>query len=330
MTSGHMPSATTNTRSQGQRRERRFIPPFGDGTSPHSLSNLLDRTLASCRFAPFPESQLVSDHTYFLDTEEMGRPIDPRFEIVVDEVESLTKALDCRTDDLVVGLSVRNRHLRRYEALHQWELSSLPSGSYSPPPGNLDVVQSGRDMDFVLALRVASNRRNLRRRGLGNGKVLSRKEFSVKEQIDTITFPFRWAEFGGNTGYPEELLWKIEWHDAGDSDDLYRLPVNEVLTVLVNKKAEMPLTAMNEVTSASDLAWRMLAAEITTQIWADVLTHTDEPPDIGDRESLAGQVFTHLASVSEKPYTEIMDLATQDDSLSELRSCIAQLLKVVG
>ena len=330
MSSAQIPSARTNVRSQRQRRERRFIPPFGDGTSPHSLSNLLDRTLASCRFAPFPERQLIGDRTYFLDAAEVGRPIEPRFEIAVNDVEALTKALDCRTDELVVGLSVRNRHLRRYESLNQWDLSSLPSGAWSPPTGKLDTVQSGRDIDFVLALRVASDRRNLRRRGLGNGKVLSRNEFSVKEQIDTVTFPFRWAEFGGNSGYPEELLWMIEWHDLGDGDDRYGLPVSEVLTVLVNKKAEAPLTAMNGTPGAGDFAWRMLAAEITTQIWADVLTHTEEPPDESDRESLAGQVFAHLAGVIERPYTEIVNLGAQDDSLSDLRSSIAQLFKVVG
>lgn len=324
-----MPPARANAPSQRQRRERRFIPPFGDGTSPHSLSNLLDRTFASCRFAPFPDRQLANEHTCFLDADEVGQPINPRFEIVVDDVEALTKALDCRADDLVVGLSVRNRHLRRYEALNQWDLSSLPSGAWSPPPPSIDTVQSGRDVDFVLALRVASNQRNLRSRGLGNGKVLSRKEFSVREQIDTVTFPFRWAEFGGSTGYPEELLWTIEWHDVGDSDDPYRLPVSEVLTVLVNKKAEVPLTLMNEAPGANDFAWRMLAAEVTTQIWVDVLVHTEEPPDENDRESLAGQVFARLARVSEKPYVEIMNLAGQDDSLSELRSWITQLFKVV-
>ena len=40
-------------RTNHQRKERRAIPPFGDGTDPNTISNILDNILSQCRFAPF-------------------------------------------------------------------------------------------------------------------------------------------------------------------------------------------------------------------------------------------------------------------------------------
>ena len=97
-----------------------------------------------------------------------------------------------------------------------------------------------------------------------------------------------------------------------------------------NKKAEARLNAMNEVVGARDLGWKILAAEITVQICADVLSNTDEEPDEADTDTLVGQVFARLKKVSGKPYAEIMELTRHDDSLSELRNIVARLCRVVG
>ena len=39
-----------------------------------------------------------------------------------------------------------------------------------------------------------------------------------------------------------------------------------MLTVLVNEKAREPLSLIGGVQGANDMAWKMLAADITTQI----------------------------------------------------------------
>ena len=327
----------TNANSQSpalvgsyRRRERRYIPPFGDGSNPNALSNVLDGMLSSCRYAPFPDSKLT-DETTLLDITTLACPIEPRFELMIEGVNELSNLLKCQSSDLAVSVSARSPYLRRYELLGSWKLGDLPDGVWRPPAHRLERMQSGRGMDFIVALRVVADRGSLRRQGMDAGKVLARREFSVREETDALSFPFDWVEFGGDTGIPDELLWKIEWMSPVEDEDTYNRPVNEALTVWVNAKAEAKLNALGAVRGSGDLAWKMLASEIVTQIWSDVLRNVAEEPDVSDRETLAGQVFARLSSASGKPYSEIKRMADLEDgdSLSELRGLIAQLLRVV-
>ena len=73
----------------------------------------------------------------------------------------------------------------------------------------------------------------------------------------------------------------------------------------------------------------MLAAEITTQIWADVLTNIEYEPDESDTETLGGQVFANLSRASELPYADVKGLVEEDEYLTKLRNCIARILRVV-
>lgn len=86
---------------------------------------------------------------------------------------------------------------------------------------------------------------------------------------------------------------------------------------------------MNEFHGSNDLGWRMLAADITTQIWADLLSKTENEPNEEDHETLAGQVFARLSRASGIPYSDLKSLVGQDDSREELRSFVAQILNVV-
>ena len=183
---------------------------------------------------------------YFISRDDAHKRIEPLFEIVLDRSDELRDRLGLDENDVEVGLSVRSSHLRRYAILERWSIDSVPSEPWSPAPTQLDEFRTGRGMDFVLAVRVVVDREALAMQGLTRGKVLCRKEFSIKESIDALTFPFRWVEFGGKTNYPAEALWVIQWDDSADDNGLAR-PVDQVLTVLVNKKAEDPLRAMGEV-----------------------------------------------------------------------------------
>ncbi len=323
-----MTASNPPTHRGWHRSERRFLPPFGDGSSPNQLSNLLQGLLARCRFSPFTYKALSVEPTQHISAHEF-ESVNPRFEVSVDWHDDLTNKLGLQRLDLELGLSARSQSLRRYDVLDRWPIDSLPTESYSPSSGKLQTLHSGQGIDFILALRVTARSKSLTRLGLGPGKVICRKEFSVRESTSAQTFPFRWVEFGGSTGFPAEMLWTIEWKHPDDDVDRYRRPVADVLTVLVNSKAEQPLSEMAALHGANDLGWKMLAADITTQIWTDVLANTDELPDLDDTATLVGQVFAHLHEVSGKPYQEIKRLGEQDDSLSELRSLIAALYKVV-
>ena len=318
---------TTEPNGSRQRRERRAIPPFGDGASPNAVSNILDNVLAECRFAPFADMALGAE-THFLAEDEVRRPIEPRFRILVDRIEELGETLGLQPGDLEVGLSVRNRHLRRYEILGKWRTADLPIDNWSPDPVMLTDLQSEREIDFILAVRVASGRRQLKAQGLGANKVLCRRVFSVREPSDASTFPFRWAKFGDGTGYPEEALWVIESRSPYNEGE-FGLPVSDLLTVLVNASAQTSMQAMDEAKGSSGLAWRMLAADITTQIWANVLSKTEDEPEEDDTETLAGQVFSQLAAASGLPYADIKELAGEDDHKTELRNLVARIVKVV-
>ena len=316
----------TTEQIQPHRKERRSIPPFGDGKDPNATSNVLDNILAKSRFTPFPNVGLDDIDTYFLSSEEATRAIEPKFEIVVNQVDELSGRLGLRERDIEVGMSIRSRYLRRYQVLQRWNLASIPLDPWSPAPEKIARLQSERGMDFVLAVRVVATRKQLILQGLDPNKVLARRVFSVKENVEAFTFPFRWVKFGEETKYPEESLWAIEWNELDDEAPFER-PVGELLTVLVNEKAESPLRAMNEVHGANDLAWRMLAADITTQIWTDVLSKTENEPDETDQETLVGQVFARLSRASGIPYSDLKSLI--DPDVEELRGLVAKILTVV-
>ena len=319
----------TTQQIQRHRKERRAIPPFGDGKDPNAISNVLDNLLAKCRFTPFPNARLDDRGAYFLSPDEATRAIEPKFEIVVDRVDELRNRLGVREEEIEVGMSIRSRYLRRYEVLERWSLDSIPSEPWSPDPKKIARLHSERGMDFVLAVRVVATRKQLILQGLDPNKVLARREFSVKENVETFTFPFRWVKFGEGTDYPEELLWAIEWKDL-DDDAPFARPVGELLTVLVNEKSESALLAMNQAEGSNDLGWRMRAADIATQLWADVLSKTENEPDENDQETLVGQVFTRLSRVSGIPYSSLKSsLVDPDDSLDSLRRNVAKILKVV-
>ena len=321
------------TRAEAQvrrrRRERRAIPPFGDGTHPNRVSNLLDSALAPCRFAPFSESRFVSDEPYYLNSEEVDLEVEPRFQIALDRVDDLVSALGTREGDLTLSLSVRSRHLMRYEVLEQWDLSSIPAKAWSPDHDSLSHLQSHRDMSFILAMRVVADRPALRRHGLDPGKVLCRKEFNIREPVISSNFPFEWRKFGEDTDYPEEMLWVINWNVDRADESPYDRPVDEVLTVWGNSKAEAALSKMGGVAGSRNLAWKMLAAEITTEIWWEVISTIEEPPSNADDNTLAGQVFSRLSMESGRPYEEIHGLRKDDDGRTELRKLISTIVKVV-
>lgn len=322
---------TTRAESQvrQRRKERRAIPPFGDGTHPNRVSNLLDSALAPCRFAPFPASGFVSDEPYYLNSQEVDFEVEPRFQIALDHVHELVAALDARKDDLKLSLSVRSRHLMRYEVLKEWDLSNIPAQAWSPDPDSLRPLQSHRDMSFILAMRVVADRPALRKNGLDPGKVLCRKEFNVREPVSSSNFPFEWRKFGEETDYPEEMLWVVNWKVDAADESPYDRPVDEVLTVWGNSKAEAALLKMGGVAGSRNLAWKMLAAEITTEIWWEVISTIEELPSDADERTLAGQVFSSLSMECGKSYDEIHGLRDDEDGRVELRKLISTIIKVV-
>ena len=322
---------TTRVEAQVRRRrkERRAIPPFGDGTHPNWVSNLLDSALAPCRFAPFPESGFVSDEPYYLNSEEVDLEVEPRVQIALDRVDELVSALGAREDDLRLSLSVRSRHLMRYEVLKEWDLSTIPAKAWSPDPDSLRPLQSHRDMSFILAMRVVADRSALRKNGLDPGKVLCRKEFNIREPIFSSNFPFEWRKFGEEPDYPEEMLWVVNWKVDPADESPYQRPIDEVLTVWGNSKANAALQKMGGVAGSRNLAWKMLAAEITTEIWWEVVSKIEEPPPNDDDSTLAGQVFSRLSMASGKYYEEIHGLRDDEYGREELRKLISTILKVV-
>ena len=311
---------------RGRRRvERRLLPPFGDGHNPNYLSNRLDGLLEDCQFCPFSREP-KTEPAYFLQPADMECSIKPLFVFTVD-VNDVLNSLSLVESQLELVVSARNRRLKRYEPLGRWGLAERPA-HWSPALKALDEMQTGDGMEFILAIRIIVDDPILAERGLGLGKVLCRREFAVRQHIDAVTFPFSWREFAGGTDYPPELLWAIKWEDTAD-DNRYSRPVDEVLTVYVNKAAEEGLRALNAVPGQRDLAWKMLAAEIVVQIWSDVLRGTSDDPEPSDTETLAGQVYAHLAKASGRNYGDIREMVNEE-GLLELRSHVAQIIGVVG
>ena len=325
-----MTTSQTSPEYRRHRRERRQIPPFGDGSAPNSVSNFLDDGLLSCRFAPFSSHNLTDEDGYVLAPDELERPIAPRFEIAASGADRLPDVLKARISDFDLGISVRNRHIRTYRVLGRWPLAETPE-KWAPDAAKLEDLQTGRGMDFVISVIVSADRPALAKLGMNPGKVIARKEISIKEPTDSLTFPIDWFEFGVGNDYPKEALWHIKWKDAAaaDSESPFAVPVEDALMVYMNKAAEQQLSVISQVAGAEGFAWRILASEITAQIWAVVLRETQNEPDENDADTLAGQVFARLSEISGKPYSELTDLADADDGLAELRHLVARLYQVV-
>lgn len=302
------------------------MPPFGDGSSPNSLSNLLANVLEDCRFAPFAGS-FAEGSTYYLEPPEVDRPIDPKFSFAVNSIDEVLSCLPLSAAQMELVVSARSRRLKRYFRLGQWSLAEVPSSQWSPPSRKSASIPPGGGVDFIVAIRVVADDRALAAQGLGLGKVLCRREFAVKLHVNASTFPFSWREFGADSEYPSELLWTVRWKDV-DHEDPYSRPIDEVLTVYMNKAAEQRILAMNAAAGKGDLTWKMLAAEILTLIWSEVLKGTETDPDPTDQESLAGQVYTRLAKSSGRAYGELPGMV-RERGLLELRANIAKILGVV-
>lgn len=311
------------------RQERRSISQFGDGTNPNAISNALDNLLTECRFAPYSDVGLVHSDTFYMDLDRSDAPVTPRFSLAIADNNVLLDSLNVNPEDLELCLSVRSQHLRRYEVLKRWPIDLIPSETWTLDPQMLDGLQTCRGMDFILSIRFVADCQNQKSLGLYQGKILCRKVFSVKEEVNTFTFPFKWAEFGGDTDYPEEALWVIDWNPEVEDEDICSRPVGEALIVLGNEKAQESIEAMAAVPGSNDMGWKMMASDIITQIFADVIGKTDPLPEEDDIESLSGQVFARLHIATNKPYLEIKELVRQDDSLTELRSAVAVILKLV-
>lgn len=324
-----MTTDAANPEYRQHRSERRRIPPFGDGSEPHSLSGFLDGLLV-CRFSPFPNIGLTDESRYDLRPDELERPIEPRFEITVAGGDEMQDRLGARVGDFELGVSVRNRHIRMYRVLGRWPLASAPE-KWRPDAANLEDLQTGRGMDFVISVIVSADKPELAALGMSVGKVIARKEIVVREP-DSPSFPFEWVEFGvGDDSHPKEALWRIDWlpSEMSDSETPFALPVEHALVVRMNKAADQQLSAISQVAGAEGFAWRILAADIATQIWAVVLRETEIEPDQDDADTLAGQTFKRLSNVSGKSYSELRALAEPDGRLEELRSLAARCFEVV-
>ena len=190
-------------------------------------------------------------------------------------------------------------------------------------------MQAGGGLEFILAIRIVADATILAQHGLGVGMVLCRREFAIRQRVDAVSFPFSWRQFGADTDYPSELLWAIKWEDQ-NREEPYLRPISEVLTVYMNKAAEERLNAMNAAAGKGDLAWKILAAEIITLIWSEVLKGTESEPDPADTDTLAGQVYHRLATVSGRAYGDIRGMVEDDPGLLELRSHVARIVGVVG
>lgn len=314
------------TPSGRRRTERRMLPPFGNGVKPNALSKLLKNMLEECRFSPFPHRS-EKESPYYLEDADADRQYEPQFVFKLNGIDEVAKHLSLSADQLALGVSVRSRQLKMYKAVASWPVADAPP-RWSPEASDMESVQTRGPLEFVLAVRVVADAPMLEAHGLGRGKVLCRQDFAIRKRVHATAFPFSWREFGGDTGYPAELLWAIKWHNETD-EDRFSHPISEVLTVYMNKAAEERLSRMNAATAKDDLAWKMLAAEIIVQIWSDVLRGVSVDPDPSDNETLVGQVYGKLANASGKPYANIRDLGTEE-GLTELRSHIAKIVGVVA
>lgn len=252
--------------------------------------------------------------------------LEPRFALSTENVEPLALSVGAKSKDLCLSVSARVRHLKRYLPLREWKLDAVPE-KWCHKPQELRGLQSRSDISFVVAIRVVADNPQLKKNGLESGKVLSRREFAVRKQNDS-SFPIEWVDFE-DTDYPNEMLWIINWKDR--EDRTFALPVEEVLTVWVNKRADIPLRKIAEVREGRNLGWKMLAAEITGEIWYEVLTKIEDIPDSDDTDTLAGQVFAHLAHVSGMSYPEVKEIVGDDDEgRTELRRYVSEVLRVVS
>ena len=321
----------TTSRTSRKHRERRVIPPFGDGSRPHHMENLLNGVLAKCRFMPFKGGVFSAEPAYQMIASEIGMDIEPSFDLNLDRADEFISELGAKKDDLSLVVSARSGALKKYQALGQWTLDEVPPNPWSPKSEKLQSLQAYRTLDFIIAIRVRTNHAGLQKNGLEFGKILCRREFTVREPQDSgISFPFEWSEFGSGSRYPSEMLWAIHWLEPDEDRNPCHQPVKDALVVYGNKKVERALINLSAVSGARNLIWRTLACEIVSNIWETVIAKCiDELPDPDDDATLAGQVFGRIAQEEDISYDEIPDLLSEDRDNIRIRELVSRILKVV-
>ena len=170
------------------RQERGDIPRFGDDFNPNPVSQSLGLALESCRFAPYPDVPLSGNRTFYLKPREHERHLRPRFALAIENVDHLALSVGATTSDLRLSVSARSRHLKRHLPLKDWRLDAIPDVWY-PTPLELRDLQTLSELSFIVTIRVDSARPELKRNGLERGKVLSRREFVVKEPPRSSLIP---------------------------------------------------------------------------------------------------------------------------------------------
>ena len=266
-----MTNQNKETKTARRHRERRVLSPYGDGTQPHRVANLLNNTLTQCEFKPFPNIKFLNEDNYYLLASDSNMDIEPSFKLTLNQLDEMTKSVGANKGDLSLIVSARSSHLKRYQPIGQWKLNEAPTDPWSPSPEKLRGVQAHRSMSFIIAIRVSNSTPELQANGLDLGKVLCRREFHAREPNEAgASFPFEWFEFGPPTDYPNELLWAIEWYGADGDDNPYKRSVKDALMVRGNTKVEKRLVDMDRVPSARGLVWKTIASEIIVDIWEKV------------------------------------------------------------
>lgn len=270
------------------RRLVRPLPPFPT----------TDAALESIGFAPDDDMQLESGkEVYFLPSELLSEGINPRLGISIDagQIETAT-GISVDTAELVISL--RNVASRNYQAVARWPIKNIPDTWRYDPTSQRRII-SHEGFDLVVTVCLSDSLQKQQNKPYRRGSVLARKTFSVKPEVDAVSFPIKLVDFGNDAlfkNWPEETLWVVDYFDPEPD---FNKSVESVLQVLLNKRAEEKLRVLTVGSSAGAILMKVMAAEFFLEIAVFALQAPETESDVDKEESEMGLRSQVLASLSE-------------------------------
>ena len=227
----------------------------------------------------------------------------PKLKIRV-HVEELLETTGLAADNLELVASLRDFDRKTYTPLERWPLIAIPSEWPTPRV----PLQSHGGFDLSLLICLRENLDKVVNRPYRRGSVVSRRNFAVRAEADALTFPIRFVDFP-EKGWPDEALWVV--HYIREEPD-FGLPVNGVLELWVNKRAERKLSQASASPTGLPIM-QLIATDVFSQVSERVLMDESSRDD-WDEESLGFQLIRSLEGNTGYDLQTLQDLARTDSS----------------
>lgn len=181
--------------------------------------------------------------------------------------------------ELNLSIVVRDPALLRSTLVASWKVGDVPD-SFELSTQALEKLSGQRGLVFVVQISPARELPKQFRIASQPGQVVCAREFAIAVPQDGAGFPVQTVEpdYFQQIGLPKETVWIIHWKTTDDFDR----PIDDVLTVLINREECEKLLRLSSTDSVGRVVWSEIAVEILLEICLVVFAADPDKPRTKD------------------------------------------------